>query len=56
MAYISVALRQAVYDRANGCCEYSLVPESFALASHENVGLLKSMHWNISMTHLLNSF
>ncbi len=25
--YIPAALRRQIYDRANGCCEYCLIPE-----------------------------
>ncbi|NJN55291.1 MAG: HNH endonuclease [Anaerolineae bacterium] len=33
--YISVALRQSLFDRANGRCEYCRTPESTSLAPHE---------------------
>ncbi len=44
MTYISTALRQAVYARAKGCCEYCLVPENFALASHEIDHIIAEKH------------
>ncbi len=31
--YISVALRKQVYERANGCCEYCLIPDVANLSS-----------------------
>ena len=33
--YISTNLRKAVFDRAQGCCEYCLIPESLVLATHQ---------------------
>ena len=32
--YIPVALRRQVRDRANGCCEYCLIPEAVSFALH----------------------
>jgi HNH endonuclease len=33
--YISASLRRMVFDRADGKCEYCLIPEALALASHQ---------------------
>ena len=44
MAYISVALRQAVYARENGCCEYCLIPEALALAPHKIDHIIAEKH------------
>ncbi len=33
--YISPTLRESVYRRANGQCEYCLIPEEVTFASHE---------------------
>ncbi|MGF1516178.1 MAG: HNH endonuclease [Nodosilinea sp.] len=44
MTYIPIALRQAVYARAKGCCEYCLIPENFALASHEIDHIIAEKH------------
>lgn len=33
--YISAALRQQVFERAHGRCEYCLIPESVALVPHQ---------------------
>jgi hypothetical protein len=44
MAYISVVLRQAVYARAKGCCEYCLIPEALALAPHEIDHVIAEKH------------
>ncbi|KAB2865067.1 MAG: HNH endonuclease [Anaerolineae bacterium] len=35
MAYISENLRQAIYERAHGRCEYCLYHEQFAMKPHE---------------------
>ncbi|HSN78690.1 MAG TPA: HNH endonuclease [Anaerolineae bacterium] len=34
-AHISAALRQQVFERANGRCEYCLLPENVALVPHQ---------------------
>lgn len=34
-AYVSAALRRQVYERAHGCCEYCLVPETVTLTAHQ---------------------
>jgi 5-methylcytosine-specific restriction endonuclease McrA len=34
-SHIPAALRRLVYERANGCCEYCLLPEAVSLAPHE---------------------
>jgi hypothetical protein len=41
--YIPNSSRKLVYERANACCEYCLIPESVVLASHEIDPLLKNM-------------
>lgn len=33
--YVPASLRRMVFDRANGNCEYCLIPEALALASHQ---------------------
>jgi hypothetical protein len=33
--YIPSALRHFVYNRAQGCCEYYLIPEVASFATHE---------------------
>ncbi len=33
--YVSASLRRMVFERAGGNCEYCLIPESLALASHQ---------------------
>ncbi len=44
MTYISVALRQLVYARANEYCEYCLIPEAFTLAPHEIDHIIAEKH------------
>ena len=42
--YISAATRQLVYDRAAGCCEYCLIPETTVLAAHEIDHIISRKH------------
>ncbi len=42
--YISVALRKQVYDRANGCCEYCLVPDLASFSPHEIDHIIAEKH------------
>ncbi|HEY9848636.1 MAG TPA: HNH endonuclease signature motif containing protein [Leptolyngbyaceae cyanobacterium] len=42
--YISSTLRQLVYDRANGCCEYCLIPEATSFAKHEIDHIIAEKH------------
>jgi len=35
MTYIPVALRQLIYEQAEGRCEYCLIPDDAAFAPHE---------------------
>jgi 5-methylcytosine-specific restriction endonuclease McrA len=42
--YISAALRRLVYERAGGCCEYCLIPESAVLAAHEVDHVISQKH------------
>jgi len=42
--YISSALRQLVYDRAKGCCEYCLIPETTSFAKHEIDHIIAEKH------------
>ena len=43
-SYISATLRLVVYERANYCCEYCLVPEAFTFASHEIDHIIAKKH------------
>ena len=42
--YISPALRQLVYQRANGCCEYCLISEAVTFADHEIDHIIAQKH------------
>lgn len=42
--YIPISLRKLVYKRANGCCEYCLIPESAGLVSHEIDHIIAEKH------------
>ena len=42
--YISVALRKQVYDRANGCCEYCLIPDIASFLPHEIDHIIAEKH------------
>ena len=42
--YIPTALRQLVYDRAQGCCEYCLVSDRLTLAPHEIDHIIAEKH------------
>lgn len=46
--YILPALRQLVYERAGGCCEYCLIPESVVFASHEIDHIIAQKHGGLS--------
>lgn len=42
--YVSASLRQIVRDRAQGCCEYCLIPEPLALAAHQVDHIIAEKH------------
>jgi HNH endonuclease len=42
--YISVSLRKQVYDRANGCCEYCLIPDLASFSPHEIDHIIAEKH------------
>ena len=46
--YIPAALRQQVYDRANGCCEYCLIPDTATLATHEIDHIIAEKHGGLT--------
>jgi hypothetical protein len=43
-SYISAAMRRLVYERANYCCEYCLIPEAFTFATHEIDHIIAKKH------------
>ncbi len=42
--HVPAAMRRSVYERANGCCEYCLVPDTVALVSHEVDHVIAEKH------------
>jgi hypothetical protein len=42
--YIPSVLRRLVYERANGCCEYCLIPDTFVLAMHQIDHIISEKH------------
>ena len=46
--YIPSGLRQEVYDRAGGRCEYCLVPETAVLVSHEVDHIIAQKHGGLT--------
>jgi hypothetical protein len=42
--HLPLLLRQVVYDRASGCCEYCLIPEAAVLAGHEIDHIISRKH------------
>ena len=48
-ARISSALRREVRERANGCCEYCLLPEEQAFFAHEPDHIIATKHGGQSM-------
>lgn len=43
-SYVSAAIRRLVYERAQGCCEYCLLPDLVALVSHEIDHVIAEKH------------
>lgn len=46
--YIPSALRQLVSDRAQGCCEYCLMPEEASFATHEIDHIVAEKHGGLT--------
>lgn len=42
--YVSASLRRMVFERAAGNCEYCLIPEALALASHQVDHVISEKH------------
>ena len=42
--YIPVQLRRLVYERANSCCEYCLIPEITSFSSHQIDHIIAEKH------------
>jgi 5-methylcytosine-specific restriction endonuclease McrA len=48
MSYIPLPLRQLVYDRANGRCEYCLYPEHASLLAFEMEHIVSEKHGGVT--------
>jgi len=46
--YIPVELRRLVYERARGCCEYCLIPETVALVAHQIDHIIAEKHGGLT--------
>ncbi len=46
--YIPSALRKLVYERAQGCCEYCLIPDTFVLAAHQIDHIISEKHGGLT--------
>jgi 5-methylcytosine-specific restriction endonuclease McrA len=49
-SYIPVELRQHVYERAQACCEYCLIPESVVLFVHQVDHIIAEKHGGLTQT------
>ena len=44
VTYIPTALRNLVYERADGCCEYCLISETVSFATHQIDHIIAEKH------------
>lgn len=44
VSYIPTALRNLVYERAGGCCEYCLIDEAVSFATHQIDHIIAEKH------------
>jgi hypothetical protein len=51
--YIPVALRRQVYKRAQGCCEYCLIPDVATFTSHEIDHIIAEKHGGLTKSENL---
>jgi 5-methylcytosine-specific restriction endonuclease McrA len=51
--HIPIALRRAVRERANECCEYCLIPESMTWAVHTVDHIIAEKHGGATSTENL---
>ena len=52
-SYIPVELRKDVYDRAQGCCEYCLIPEKVVFFVHQVDHIIAEKHGGLTDTNNL---
>ena len=48
LTYIPAAVRQLVFQRAHGCCEYCLVPDAVVFAPHEIDHVVAEKHGGLT--------
>src|SRR5438045_2517909 len=51
--YVAAPLRRMVRERAEGCCEYCLTPESIGLVPHEVDHVVAQKHGGITLENNL---
>jgi len=49
VTYIPTALRNLVYERADGCCEYCLVSEAVSFATHQIDHIIAEKHGGLTV-------
>ena len=49
VTYIPAALRNLVYERADGCCEYCLVSEAVSFATHQIDHIIAEKHGGLTV-------
>lgn len=49
VTYIPSALRQLVYERANGCCEYCLISEDVSFTKHQIDHVIAEKHGGLTV-------
>jgi hypothetical protein len=47
-SYVSAELRQLVYHRAHGCCEYCKIPDSHTFSPHEIDHIIAEKHGGLT--------
>lgn len=49
VTYVPVALRNLIYERANGCCEYCLISEAIGFAKHQIDHIIAEKHGGLTV-------
>jgi len=53
VTYIPTALRNLVYERAKGCCEYCLISEAVSFATHHIDHIIAEKHGGLTVAENL---
>lgn len=53
ISYIPAELRRLVYERARGCCEYCLIPDTFVLITHQIDHIISEKHGGLTAANNL---